>query len=249
MPFPFDQLTDLVQFPVAASCAIFDPTAGYSHIADPFGFRGTAFTVADGALQTVTVDRTHPAERLYRLTGAQTYQHSVAVGAAVPITHPILNSGVVGQDSVQAALHGDQIVWFFGDTNRQGYPLGNFYTTGATSPAAGARGALLEVNLTYFGDGNGFVSPMAPPSLQQPAAPNGPVWVGGLTSLSVSDGLVTVYAKVDSAMAPQWWGAMRWDPAASRFAELGARWNASHTPALYSAGGEVSSFLVHSIDR
>jgi hypothetical protein len=25
------------------------------------------------------------------------------------------------------------VYWFFGDTNRAGYPLGNFYTTGATS--------------------------------------------------------------------------------------------------------------------
>ena len=49
-------------------------------------------------------------------------------------THPLINSGVIGQDSVQATRHGDDIFWFFGDTNRVDYPLGN--------PDAGEAGRL-----------------------------------------------------------------------------------------------------------
>ena len=66
------------------------------------------------------------ASRLFRFTGSGIYADSLSVGAPVPswATHPLINSGVIGQDSVQATRHGDDIFWFFGDTNRIDYPLG-----------------------------------------------------------------------------------------------------------------------------
>ena len=50
-----------------------------------------------------------------------------------PVREPLLDGGVVGQDSVQAAVYRGKIHWFWGDTSRQDYPLGQFWTSGAVS--------------------------------------------------------------------------------------------------------------------
>ncbi|HQH73793.1 MAG TPA: hypothetical protein PK360_17085, partial [bacterium] len=58
------------------------------------------------------------AERLYRITGAGIYRDSVLTSAPVPLREPVLNGGVLGQDSVLPALYHGRIYWFWGDTNR-----------------------------------------------------------------------------------------------------------------------------------
>src|SRR2546421_728502 len=77
-----------------------------------------------------------------------------------------------------------KIFWFWGDTSRVGYPLGNFSTTGATSdlPANGGLAPSTGVNLHYFSDGKGFVKKMVP--LSGP----GPVWIDGLMILKDESG-------------------------------------------------------------
>src|SRR5205823_2382608 len=88
-----------------------------------FGFRSYGYTdwaqslqPTNGGSVQVAIDRNNLAERLYRVTGAGIYEDSVAVGASVPITQPLLNANVKGQDSVQTAIYKGQIYWFWGDT-------------------------------------------------------------------------------------------------------------------------------------
>ena len=108
---------------------------GYEYAPDMFGYRGTTFTVRAGANATIAVTRKQMAERLYRLTGQGIYKDSVLLGTPVPIAEPLLNAGVQGQDSILTVLFGDRVHWFWGDTGKLGFPLGNFQSTGATSCA------------------------------------------------------------------------------------------------------------------
>ncbi len=66
----------------------------------------------------------------------------------------------MGQDTVQTAVYRGKTYWFFGDTDRPAFPLGNFHTTGATSPPPAGLKPEVGVDLTYFADGHGFVRPM-----------------------------------------------------------------------------------------
>ena len=106
---------------------------GYEVPADGFGNRGVALTVELGGSAQIKIRRVNIAERLYRVTGAGIYRDSVLVGRAIPIRQPVLNAQVFGSDSVQNALYQGKLFWFWGDTSRPSYPLGNFHTPGATS--------------------------------------------------------------------------------------------------------------------
>ena len=79
-----------------------------------------------GKSAKLKIKRINIAERLYRITGEGIYRDSVLAGRAVPIRQPLLNGGVVGQDSVMASVYRGKIHWFWGDTSRQRYPLGHF---------------------------------------------------------------------------------------------------------------------------
>jgi hypothetical protein len=152
---------------------------GYEFPKDGFGIRGKALEVAPGGTARLEIDRVNIAERLYRITGGGIYADSVLVGRPVPLRHPTLNGQVFGCDSVQNALYHGKLYWFWGDTSRPAYPLGNFKMTGAISELPG-RGGLepdAGVDLNYFVDASGFVKSMAP--LESP----GPVWIGGVVVL------------------------------------------------------------------
>lgn len=152
---------------------------GYRYRADGFGIRGVRAVLERGTSKTVEIERVNLAERLYRLTGAGIYRDSVMMGREVPIENPLLNGGVLGQDSVQNAVYGGKHYWFWGDTNRASYPLGNFEASGAVSdlPGSGGLDPSAGVDLRYFTGDDGFARPMCP--IEGP----GPVWIGGLTVL------------------------------------------------------------------
>jgi len=78
------------------------------------------------------------------------------------------------------AVYRGRIYWFWGDTNRPGYPLGNFHVPGATSrlPSDGGLDPGVGVDLEYFVGPDGFARPTAPMPGQ------GPTWIGGLVALS-----------------------------------------------------------------
>jgi hypothetical protein len=152
---------------------------GYKFAKDGFGFEGKALDIVPGGKARLEIDRVNIAERLYRITGGGIYADGVKVGRAVPLKHPTLNGQVFGSDSVQNAIYHGKLFWFWGDTCRPAYPLGNFKMTGATSelPDKGGLEPEKGVDLNYFVGESGFAKSMAP--LESP----GPVWVGGIVVL------------------------------------------------------------------
>src|SRR5262249_33668283 len=127
----------------------------------------------------VSIRRINIAERLYRLTGAGIYRDSVLAGWPVPIRAPLLNGQVFGCDGTISAVYRGQLYWFWGDTGRPQYPLGNFQATGATSglPADGGRDPSVGVDLDVFAGDDGFARGMA----RIPG--DGATWFSGLTVL------------------------------------------------------------------
>ena len=182
---------------------------GYEHAKDGFGYRGTALDLRPGGRSELKIRRLNLAERLCRLTGAGQWAESELLGEPVPVRE---DAGVFGQDSVETEVYRGRLFWFWGDTNRASYPLGNFQTTGATSdlPADPEAG----VALRYFRDGQGFVKAMAP------VPGDGPTWIGGLVALRDAAGeesLWCTWAKVRGMLTVYRRGLARWSDAAERF--------------------------------
>ncbi|MGG4096147.1 hypothetical protein [Paenibacillus lautus] len=139
---------------------------GYDIPADMFGYRGQAVEVKPNGSVTLEMNRINIAERLYRLTGQGIYRDSLLVGQKPPINEPLINGLVMGQDSVQTIEYNNKLYWFWGDTDRPAYPLGNFRVTGATSklPSKGGLDPDVGVNLDYFTNQDGFVKSLVPPA-------------------------------------------------------------------------------------
>lgn len=167
---------------------------GYDLPADGFGYKGKAIDIEPGGKAVIEIQRMNIAERLYRVTGRGIYRDSVLLGYDVPLRQPLINSQVAGQDSVQAVVHNGRIYWFWGDTDRVSYPLGNFRTTGAVSelPQNGGLDPSLGVDLHYFTDpSTGFVRSMAP----QPSAAGNLMWIDRLISVPDADGVQRLVAR------------------------------------------------------
>lgn len=170
---------------------------GYEYPKDGFGYAGVALKPTAGGKAMIKVKRTNIAERLYRITGEGIYRDSTLLGHKPPITQPLINGLVMGQDSVMAVLYREKIYWFWGDTVRVAYPLGQFRVSGATSelPERGGLDPSAGVDLHYFVDNEGFSRPMCP----LPDRPEGPVWIDGLMVLPGADGrpvLAAHYARM-----------------------------------------------------
>ena len=114
---------------------------GYQFPADGFGYRGKTLRTTPGGRAELRLRRTNVAERLYRVTGAGIYRDSVLLGGEVHLRDPLLNAQVVGSDSVNSIVYHGRVHWFWGDTNRASYPLGNFHVPGADFALAGRRRA------------------------------------------------------------------------------------------------------------
>ncbi len=158
---------------------------GYEFPKDGFGFRGKALDVVAGGRARIKIDRVNIAERLYRVIGGGIYRDSLLVGDRSPIREPVLNAQVLGSDSVLNAVFRGKVHWFWGDTNRPGYPLGNFHTPTATSKLPGDGGLDIEVgvDLDYSVDAQGFAAPSAKFDGE------GPTWLDGLTVLKDRSGV------------------------------------------------------------
>lgn len=153
---------------------------GYEYPKDGFGNRGFVSKVLRGVSKSIKLNRINVAERLYRLTGRGIYRDSVLLRRKPPIKQPLLNGDVVGQDTVQSAVYDNRIYWFWGDSNRPQYPLGQFKTSGATSalPSQSRLNVAEGVDLKYFVDDQGFSRQMTP------VEGEGAVWLHGLTVLA-----------------------------------------------------------------
>lgn len=183
---------------------------GYEFPKDGFGFRGKILRVAKGGEATLKIKRLNIAERLYRITGGGIYRDSVLVGAKTPIKEPLVNGLVFGSDSIVSAAYQGKYYWFWGDTNKPSYPLGNFQVPGATSrlqddPDAG-------VNLNYFVDDKGF----AKQTMRMPG--KGPTWMTALVPLEQK--LYASYIKIEAPMKVYARGLAVWDDKENEFKQI-----------------------------
>ena len=209
---------------------------GYEYPQDGFGFRGVRLTTTPGGNATVKLPRLNIAERLYRVTGGGVYRDSLLLGLTPPIAEPALNAQVVGSDSVVNALYRGKLYWFWGDTNRPKYPLGNYQVPGATSrlPTDGGLDPAVGVNLEYFADPDGFAKSTA----KIPG--KGPTWIFGLTVLKNAAGqeeLWTGYCKVEAPLTVYARGVARFNDQTSEFDN---RQMFNEIPTLYPEGQTIT---------
>jgi hypothetical protein len=191
---------------------------GYEHAKDGFGFRGVRLTPKAGATAVVKVKRTNIAERMYRLTGQGIYRDSAFLGKETPVAN--LNAGVLGQDSVQVTPYKDGLFWLWGDTNLAHYPLGNYQTTAATSPAAGKPGCRGDTGIAfrYFTDPDHADRPRKMAPTKEPGA----VWLFGLLTVP-KDGKETLlahYSRHKSLTEVAEHGLVRFDDEAGVFQKV-----------------------------
>ncbi|GAC1334942.1 MAG: DUF4185 domain-containing protein [Isosphaeraceae bacterium] len=161
---------------------------GYECPRDGFGIRGVVLETKQGASAKIKIKRINIAERLYRITGQGIYRDSVLLGRKVPIADPLLNAQVMGQDGTLNALYRGKLYWFYGDTNRLSYALGNFSMSGATTDAPDKIDPAVGFNLKYFVGKDGFVRAMAP------MKGDGVVWLFGLVVLPSEKGGERMFA-------------------------------------------------------
>jgi hypothetical protein len=192
---------------------------GYEVAADGFGYRGVRLQVEAGGKAEVKVKRVQIAERIGRLTGAGRFDHSVRAGLVGEELGGLGNGKVLGCDSVHTAIYGGEVFWLWGDTNRVGYPLGNFHTSCATSalPRDGDAVGRGEIEYRYFTREDGFVKEAA--RLEG----DGPTWLSGLAVLLDEEGeeqLVAHFAKIRPPLEVYRRGLCRWDRGKEEFVEV-----------------------------
>jgi hypothetical protein len=106
----------------------------------------------------------------------------VLLGRKPPVAEPLLNAGVTGQDGVLNAIYRGKLYWFYGDTNKVTYALGNFAMSGATTDLPERIDPSIGFHLKYFVGQDGSVRPMAP------IGGEGVVWLFGLVVLPDESG-------------------------------------------------------------
>lgn len=171
---------------------------GYELPKDGFGYAGKALKPQPGQRATIRLHRRNLAERLYRVTGEGIYRDSVLLGEPVPLAEPLGAGRVAGQDSVLAVPYAGRLYWFWGDTARMAYPLGHFWTAGATSalPGHGGLDPALGVDLHYFVDREGFSRPVGRLGVEK-----GLIWIDGVLTVPDDSGrerLLARYAHMES---------------------------------------------------
>ena len=189
---------------------------GYEYPKDDFGYRGVRLKTTPGTEAVLKLKRLNIAERLYRVTGAGIYRDSSLLGRSAPIEQPLLNGMVFGSDSVVTAVYRGRLHWFWGDTNRPSYPLGNFHVPFATSllPGLGGLDPGLGVNLTYAVGKNGFAKEAA----KMPG--KGPTWIDGLVVLPDKNQrprLLAQYVKIKSPLTVYERGVVQFDDERQQF--------------------------------
>jgi hypothetical protein len=195
---------------------------GYQVQADGFGFRGVRLTPQPGKTLTVEVTRTSIAKRLGRITGGGLFAESQKLGRETGWPE----SGVLGCDSVQNAVHRGRLFWAWGDTTLARYPLGIFHMTSATSAIQPLQSfePPLRLKLDLFTDSDGRPRGVA----EMPGT--GPTWLSGYVSLPTVDGdsrLVATYVKIKPPLEAYEAGLCVWNDESERFEHLKTVWTKS----------------------
>lgn len=192
---------------------------GYERPKDGFGYRGVRLTPGPGKTLKVEVNRTIIARRLGRLTGGGLFAESQKTGRDLDAAE----SGVLGCDSVQNAVHRGRMFWAWGDTTLAHYPLGVFDMSSATTPVQPLRSfePPLKIHYDYFRDDNGRPKGVA----KMPGS--GPTWVTAYVSLPDKTGtprLVGSYSKIRGHLEAYEWSLCVWNDATSSFEKLRTVW-------------------------
>jgi hypothetical protein len=172
---------------------------GYTLPKDGFGYTGLRVRPTPGGRTMLRLQRLNVAERLYRVTGEGLYRDSVLLGEPTPLAEPLGSALVVGQDSAQVGVYRGRLHWFWGDTARMGYPLGQFRTAGAVSdlPGHGGLDPKVGVNLRYWTNADGLSREMCPLDPKE----EGLVWIDGLAVVPDAAGrerMVAHYSRMKS---------------------------------------------------
>ncbi|HLY11059.1 MAG TPA: hypothetical protein VKW04_17285 [Planctomycetota bacterium] len=195
---------------------------GYEAPKDGFGFHGFRLTPEPGKTLKVEVRRTIVAKRLGRLTGAGLFSECQKLGKDLDWKE----SGIVGCDSVQNAVHRGKLFWAWGDTLVARYPLGIYDMTSATTPVRPLASfePPLRLKLDYFTDDAG-----TPRGVAKMPGP-GPTWVSGYVSLPDQSGtphLCGTYIKVKPPLEAYQSGLCVWNDDTSAFELRRVLWTKS----------------------
>ncbi len=200
---------------------------GYEVPKDRFGLAGVHFKMEPGTRNRIEVTRTIIARRLGRLTGAGLFGESQKLGRETDWKE----GGVLGCDTIQNAVYGGRMYWFWGDTQIPWYGLEIFDGTGATTstkPVAMFEPPL-RVQYDYVKDDNGAPRGVA----KMPSS--GPTWLAGCVNLPDASGkehLAASYGKVHGWLDIYQWGLCVWNDATKSFEHLRVVWEQT------SAGGK-----------
>jgi hypothetical protein len=195
---------------------------GYEVPADGLGSRGVRLKPQPGKTLQVEVTRTIIARRLGRVTGGGLFAESQKLGQELDWRE----SGIVGCDTIQNAVHRGRLFWLWGDTDVPEYPLGIFDGTSATTglqPLATFEPPL-RLKLDYFTNQAG-----APRGIAKMPG-DGPTWITGYVSLPDKSGtsrLVAAYMKIRHSLEVYRWGLCVWDDDSSNFKLLRELWTKS----------------------
>lgn len=195
---------------------------GYEVPADGFGSRGIRLTPKPGTTLKMEVQRTSIAKRLGRITGAGLFGESQKFGEYLDWKE----SGVVGCDSVQNAVHNGKLFWAWGDTSLPSYKLGIFHMTGATTSIQPLKQfePPIRLEFDYFTDANGGPRAIA----KMPGS--GPTWLGGFASLPDKSGthrLVASYVKIKPPIEGYETGLCVWNEKTQQFEQERVLWKKS----------------------
>lgn len=192
---------------------------GYEVPKDGFGMRGVRLTPLPGKTLKVEVSRTIIARRLGRLTGGGLFAESQKLG----LEQDWRESGILGCDSVQNAVHHGRLFWLWGDTTLARYPLGIFDGTSATTAVRALESfePPLRLKLDYITDNQSRPRGIAP------LPGTGPTWVTAYVSLPDTTGtprLVGSYVKIKPPMDGYLWGLTVWNDATRTFEPFRVVW-------------------------
>lgn len=195
---------------------------GYDVDKDGFGIKGVRVTPEPGKTIRIEVKRSNIARRIGRLTGAGLFAESQRLGQELDWKE----SGIVGSDSIQSAVHRGKLFWAWGDTAIPGYPLGIFDMSSATTslqPLTSLEPPL-HLKLDYFTDDKGKPRGVA----KMPGS--GPTWVTGYASLPDKNGnvrLVGSYVKIKPPMDAYESGLCVWNDDQQTFEQHRVLWTKS----------------------
>jgi hypothetical protein len=198
---------------------------GYEAPADGFGYRGVRLTPQAGQSLTVKVNRTSIARRLGRITGAGLFAESQKLGEKSEWPE----TGVLGCDSVQNAVHRGRLFWAWGDTSLARYPLGIFHMSSATSAVQPLESfePPLRLAFEYFRDDAGRPRGVA----EMPGS--GPTWLTGYVSLPDASGqsrLVATYFKIKPPLEAYECGLCVWNDETHNFEPHRVLWKKADGP-------------------